>query len=350
MGPDKAPGPDGFTVRFVLKAWGMLGQEIVSQVQDAFRTDQAPSSWMLSHLVLIPKVENSAKPTHFRPLSVCSVFHWLLTKVIANRIKLILLRLISSTQTTFLKGRSIQENVLLMNEVVHSFGRTELKEKAFALKADLFKAFDTLDWRYLGAVLRKFGFPQPLTNLILSCVTGLKFTIKLNGETGGGFISPGRGLRQGCPLSPYLFILSMDLLSGRLTNTQNQGELKGLTLTAEAPTITHSMYADDLVRFGLAEEREVKALSEIMKVFGVISRLKINNDKSVIWFSKNTTERGKRQVFQTFPAKLPDDLTTYLEYHMPKGRVTSKHYKKMEDNTIGKLGDEHCILYHMLDV
>jgi Reverse transcriptase (RNA-dependent DNA polymerase) len=74
--------------------------------------------------------------------------------------------------------------------------------KGFALKADLFKAFDTVAWSYLHVVLQKFNFPQHLTNLVISCVTGSKFSIKLNGATGDGFITTRRGLRQDCPLSP----------------------------------------------------------------------------------------------------------------------------------------------------
>jgi Reverse transcriptase (RNA-dependent DNA polymerase) len=90
-----------------------------------------------------------------------------------------------------------------MYELMHSFGISKLTKKVFALKADLFKAFDTQDWRYLGAVLRKFDFPRPLTNLIFSCVSGSKFSIKMNSEDSSDFIRSERELRQGCSLSPY---------------------------------------------------------------------------------------------------------------------------------------------------
>jgi Reverse transcriptase (RNA-dependent DNA polymerase) len=93
-------------------------------------------------------------------------------KIITNRRKHTLASLISNTQGAFLKGRSIQKNVLLMKEVLHSFQSLEYHERAFALKADLLKAFDTLSWDFLERVLHVFGFPIALINLILSCVTG----------------------------------------------------------------------------------------------------------------------------------------------------------------------------------
>jgi Reverse transcriptase (RNA-dependent DNA polymerase) len=200
MGLDKSPSPNGFTVRFLVTQWQIVGSNIIRTIQNAFLTGNAPNQWMLSHLVLIPKRENPCRPEHFRPLSVCSVYYRLLTKIIANRVKPLLPDLISYTQTTFLKGRSIQENVLLLDEVLHSFQMVEFKTKAFTLKADLFKAFDTLGWRYLEKVLRKYNFPQQLTNLILSCVIGSKFSIKLNGVVGDGFIKPKRGAQTRMPV------------------------------------------------------------------------------------------------------------------------------------------------------
>jgi Reverse transcriptase (RNA-dependent DNA polymerase) len=131
MGLDKAPEPDGFTVRFLLKEWWLIGPEVVRKIQDAFHTAKAPEDWMLSHLVLIPKRENPSIPEHFRPLSVCSVYYRLLTKIIANRIKPLLLKLISYTQTAFQMGRSIQENVLIMTAL---FSRNENERQGFCSK------------------------------------------------------------------------------------------------------------------------------------------------------------------------------------------------------------------------
>jgi Reverse transcriptase (RNA-dependent DNA polymerase)/zinc-binding in reverse transcriptase len=326
MGPDRAPGPDGLTARFLLSQWEILGDVVIGTIQQAFRDGIAPPSWILNHLVLIPKVDHPTKPSHFRTLSVCSVYYRLLSKLIANRIKLVLSSLISDTQATFLKGRSIQDSVLLMKEVLHSFQTEGYTEKAFAIKADLYKAFDTLNWSYLLTVLQSFNFPQVLIKLIISCVMGSKFSIKLNGAVSYGFFTPARGLRQGCPLSPYLFILSMEILSKMLEQAQVGGRLKGLTLAQQAPQLTHSLYADDLVLFGLAENQEVQEITKIMQKFGSMSGLFVNNEKSVVWFSKRVTAQLKGMVLRVIPAKEANDSTTYLGYPFPKGRVLCRHY------------------------
>jgi Reverse transcriptase (RNA-dependent DNA polymerase) len=167
MGLDRAPGPDGITARFLLWEWHLLGPEVITHIQAAFRHDQAPQMWMRSHLVLIPKTDQPSKPVHFRPLSICSIFYRLLTKIIANRVKPLLPGLISTTQSAFQKGHNIQDNILLMKEVLHSFQSSDYKENSFALKADLFKAFDTIGWVFLKLVLQKMGFPQVLINLVV---------------------------------------------------------------------------------------------------------------------------------------------------------------------------------------
>jgi Reverse transcriptase (RNA-dependent DNA polymerase) len=162
MGLDRAPGPDGIIVRLLRREWGIMGPQVVEMIKGAFLTGNIPNSWTTSNLVLIPKIDHPTKPTHFRPLSVCSVYYRLFTKLIANRVKPLLSTLVSPNQAAFLKGRSIQENVLLLQEVMHSFLDKEYKEKAFALKADLYKAFDCLNWNYLNVLLRELGFPNQL--------------------------------------------------------------------------------------------------------------------------------------------------------------------------------------------
>jgi Reverse transcriptase (RNA-dependent DNA polymerase) len=134
----------------------------------------------------------------------------------------------------------------------------------------------------LETILRKFNFSRQFANLILSYVTGSKFSIKLNGATRDGFITPKRGLMQGCPLSPYLFIISMEVLTRSLLAAQAQGSLSGVKLTEGAPALTHNMYVDDLVLFDQAEEGDLTTLKGIMQSFREVSRLRINNNKSVL--------------------------------------------------------------------
>jgi hypothetical protein len=128
----------------------------------------------------------------------------------------------------------------------------------------------------------------------------------------------------------------METLSRALLTAQQTGGIEGVKLAPEALALTHTMYAADLVIFGLAEESELKALRTIMEWFGGSCGLKINSDKSMIWFSRRTTQRERNLVLHIFPANEPNDSTTYLGYPMPKGKITSKHYSRMEALTMEK--------------
>jgi Reverse transcriptase (RNA-dependent DNA polymerase) len=185
-------------------------------------------------------------------------------------------------------------------------------------------------------VLDWFGFPTNLVNLIMGCVSSSRLVIKMNGRQGSVYIMPDRGLKQGCPLSPYLFILVMEVLSRMLMEKQRQGSIKGVVLATGAPAITHSLYADDLVLFGTADSNEVEEFENVMHCFGQMCGLRLNNSKSVVWFSKRVTSTLKYEVLRRFPAQEPDDCTTYLGYPVPKGKVYSRHYKGMKNRVGGK--------------
>lgn len=159
--------------------------------------------------------------------------------------------LISDAQTAFVPGREISENIVLLREVLHSFAQPTYKNKEFCLKLDLSKAFDIMNWEYLRSILWLYGFLKKMTTWLMACVTFAEFSIIVNGR-GDGYLKPKSGLRQGCALSPYLFILGMDLLSRGLKHLTQEGLLRGVKVAPSAPPLTNCLYADDILLFGAA--------------------------------------------------------------------------------------------------
>ncbi|KAL2246076.1 UNVERIFIED_CONTAM: hypothetical protein Sindi_2875800 [Sesamum indicum] len=177
---DKAPGPDGYSSRFFKAAWPVVGEEVTRAVLDFFSTGKLLKQVNSTILALIPKVHTPMSVNDFRPISCCNVLY----KIIAK---------------------------LLVQKISVATGQDNAPTPRCALKVDIRKAYDTVEWDFLLAVLQLFGFPPTFTRWIEECVTTTSFSIGLNGKP-HGFFAGARGLRQGDPLSPYLFVLVMEAL------------------------------------------------------------------------------------------------------------------------------------------
>lgn len=158
-----------------------------------------------TNVVLIPKVKIPDTPKDFRPISLCNVVFRIITKTIANRVKGSLPEIISDTQSAFLPGRFITNNVMMAFEIFHTIKNKRRGTKgSMAIKLDMSKAYDIVEWDFLVAIMLKLGFSHPPVHLIMSCVRTVSYSVIVNGCPSDPFVSE-RGLRQGDPLSPYLF-------------------------------------------------------------------------------------------------------------------------------------------------
>lgn len=145
-------------------------------------------------------------PSDYRPISITNILYKVITKIIAQRLKPYLNDLVDRAQSAFIPGRLIVDNIVTAKEILHSVAHSRSIIGAFALKLDISKAFDKISWKFLSHRLRSFNIVGKTHELIMKCISTPSFSIVVNGQPEGYFVSE-RGLRQGCPLSPYLFIL-----------------------------------------------------------------------------------------------------------------------------------------------
>ena len=294
-----APGPDGLNVAFYRAAWPWIKQDIHKLVTDFYNSGNFPVTLNATEIVLIPKKAHAHHVTDYRPISLTNVIYRLIAKSLANRIKKELPDYIHHSQHAFIQARRITDNIIIAQEIVHSFNLKSFNQEAFMLKIDLAKAFDRIEWSFVLDALRRKGYHGHFIKLVHACISTTSFSINVNGEAYGDFQAT-RGIRQGCPLSPYLFVLAINELSLRLQDAIENAGLTGVTLGPGCPPIHSILFADDLIICGKTDIQEIYIINNILQSFCAMSGQTPSWTKSSILFSKKVSEATKTQIKVVF--------------------------------------------------
>ena len=233
---DKAPGLDGFSVGFYHSYWDIIGEDIYRDIRDFFETGQLHRRQNETHVRLIPKISCPRKVSDFRPISLCTTHYKIIAKILTSRLQPLLPQIISPHQSAFVPKRAIGDNVLITHEILHYLRTSKAKVRcSMAVKTDMSKAYDRIEWSFLEAVLRRMGFSEKWISWTMTCVTSVSYSFLIN-DGPQGRVLPSRGLRQGDPLSPYLCILCTEVLSGMCMKAQRAGLIPGVKVAPRSIT------------------------------------------------------------------------------------------------------------------
>jgi hypothetical protein len=334
MKKGKAPGPDGFPIEFFQEFWEMIKFDLLEVFQESYQNKQMLKSLNATFLALIPKKDRANSLDQFRPIALCNVTYKIITKLIAERLKPYLASLISEEQGGFVSGRQILDGVVIASEAIHSMAMS--KEKAMFIKLDLAKAYDRVSWEFLDQVLVAFIFDKEWVEWILSCVTSPSFSVLINGEPTELF-SASRGLRQGDPLSPYLFIIMAEGLGRFIKFHPEQGLVQGWKWHNNISAYTHLQFVDDTGLMGLATINEARNFKIILDTYLKASGQQINEGKSSIYFF-NTPQPIQRRIARILRFQIESLPLIYLGVPVTLGTQLKEYWQDLLDKFRSRVG------------
>jgi hypothetical protein len=300
MPPDNSPGPDGFTGLFLKRCWPIIKQDFFKLVQDFHEGTLQLQNINESFITLFPKVHSPESVNDYRPISLTNACLKFLTKLVANRLQQRILSCVHKNQYGFIKSRTIQDCVAWTFEYLYQCHAS--KKPVVIMKLDFAKAFDTIEHEAIIQVMRHMGFDSKTIQWVKDILSSGTSKILLNGVPGKQFFCK-RGVRQGDPLSPILYVLGSELLQIVINDALAQG-LLSLPIEVGDPDFPIVQYADDTLLILPAEMDQVVALKEILHKFSISTGLKVNYHKSSM-VPINVKEEEMQQLANAFGAKLP---------------------------------------------
>ncbi|GAB2280080.1 hypothetical protein Dimus_039393 [Dionaea muscipula] len=249
---DKAPGVDGYTPLFFKKCWPIIGKDVTDAVLDFFTTGKMLKSINTTVVHLIAKVSGASYVRDYRPISCCSTIYKIISRMLCRRLVKVLPDIIHLNQSAFVSNRLIMDNIMLCQGLLHGYDRQGISPRSLA-KVDLQKAYDSVDWQFLEKLLLRMRFPTRFVEWVMVCVSSVSYTFSVNGEL-HGWIKGARGIRQGDPLSLYLFVVVMKYFSRSLMQ-MSKSQAFGFHPKCKRLGIVNLSFADDLMIFARADSQ-----------------------------------------------------------------------------------------------
>ena len=292
MASHRAPSVSGLNKEFILFFWDDLKEIIVNYINEAYNDKCLFITQRRGVITLLPKPGDKKQIKNKRPICLLDIVYKIIAKVLAKRLSFVIKNIVSPDQTGFLKGRSIQDNLRLIQDVIEYTNYDNTPGILCAL--DFKSAFNSVEHKFLFHALRVFGFGESFIQWIKILYTKNELTVINNGYISDWFC-PKRGIMQGCPISGMLFTLAVELLAIRIRNSD---EIKGIRINNV--TVTISQYCDDATVF-VQDEESVKKLVQLLHEYGSISGLELNVSKSkLMWLGslrlRNSSVEGIKPV------------------------------------------------------
>ncbi|KAG6491492.1 hypothetical protein ZIOFF_052843 [Zingiber officinale] len=323
MCQDSAAGPDGFSVAFYRACWEIVGEDVLQAVLDFFRGAELPRGMASTTIVLIPKVDSAQRWRDFRPISLCNVSYKIISKLMAQRMASVLGKVISPAQSGFVPWRLISDNILMAQELDHKLNY-HIRGGNLILKLDMAKAYDRVQWGVLFRVMAAFGFSEAVIAFIRRCVTSSWFSVLVNGQLSGFFRSQ-RGLRQGDPISPFLFILAAELLSRGIEALF--AAYPGMAYATGCDMrVSHLAYADDVVIFLNGSLDCVRRGKGFLDRYETQTGQAINAGKSSFFPSRCISDRRRQQIAAVTGFGLGERPMLYLGVPIISGNKRTVHF------------------------
>uniref|UniRef100_A0A2N9G6K5 Reverse transcriptase domain-containing protein n=1 Tax=Fagus sylvatica TaxID=28930 RepID=A0A2N9G6K5_FAGSY len=309
MAPLKAPGPDGLPPVFFQKYWHLIGEDVTKAVLTCLNTGKILKAINHTHITLIPKVKNPEDVKEFRPISLCNVIYKLISKVLTNRLKSMLPHIVSESQSAFVPGRLITDNILVAFETLHHMHHQKKgKTGTMALKLDMSKAYDRVEWKFLKCVMDRMGFHPKWVSLMLECITTVSYSILVN-----------------------------EGLHSLIQKAKLAGELQGVSISRGGPKITHLFFADDSLLFCKATTQDVTRIQNILNEYEMASGQQINRLKTTIFFSKSTPQANQDSILGMLGVPAIKQYEKYLGLPSFVGRAKYSSFAQIKERVWSKL-------------
>ncbi|GKC29501.1 hypothetical protein Tco_1036795 [Tanacetum coccineum] len=321
LGDNKASGPDRYTAAFFKEAWDTILVDVCKAIKEFFTNGVLLKELNHTIISLIPKVVTPLRINDFWPISCCNVLFKCISKIISNRMKESLSELVSLNQSAFVPERRILDNILLTQELMHNYYLDRGPARC-AFKVDIQKAYNTVDWNFLHETLIGFGFHPRMIGWIMECVTSTSFSISINGCLHGYFKGK-RGLRQGDPMSPYLFTLIMEVLTLMLNRRVQDSNSFTFHRYCSKLNIVNLCFADDLFLFAHGDVDSARVIMDSLEEFKNALSLVPSLPKSTAYFC-NVLNYVKLGILNILPFEEGKLLVKYLGVPLVPSRLVHR--------------------------
>ncbi|XP_019240872.1 PREDICTED: uncharacterized protein LOC109220861 [Nicotiana attenuata] len=339
MNPTSAAGPDGLNGKFYQHCWEIIKLDIFNVVNAFFCGYSMPKHMTQACLVLLPKTEFPSSLSDFRPISLSNFINKIISKLICHRLAPILPRIISPNQTGFVKGRNISENIMLAQEIVQGIKKPNVGGNV-VIKLDMAKAYDRVSWAFTCIIMRRLGFNERIIDMVWRTLSNNWYSVIVNG-TRCGFFHSTRGLKQGDPLAPALFIIGAELLSKMLNNMTHDQFFNGFYMERRGPQITHLSFADDIIIFTSGSRYSLHKIMGILQAYEQTSGQLINKNKSHFMVSPSAFQSTSRRVTQITGFSRKNSPITYLGCPLYTGRKRIIFFNSIISKVVSKIRGWH---------